>query len=246
VLYQAAGFRPRPKDEDLSTADAYPAAAFKAGSRPKGKPAPKTQPGAVRPGRTRRQRIGVILTFSAAAAVALATAVFALSGPIGDHNPFSQDAASGAGQSAAAGAGQGGDPAHPGQNPSGGRPSGSGAPFTTPPTRPDVPPPASGTTAPGQSGGFGQTVGPTDTPDPAPTTGTPTGTTLSSDGGTVFATCTKNKVSIQQPQPADGYTVKRWEGGPSGVVTVVFDGPSQVKMKISCSNGTPNWVDGNA
>jgi hypothetical protein len=78
---------------------------------------------------------------------------------------------------------------------------------------------------------------PTLTPTPAQST-TPVGTPLSSQGGTVVATCESAGAYLITWSPAQSYEVDRFVRGPAAVATVRFETNSTaVTMNISCPGG---------
>jgi hypothetical protein len=80
---------------------------------------------------------------------------------------------------------------------------------------------------------------PTPTPTPAQST-TPVGTPLSSQGGTVVATCEPAGVYLLSWSPAQGYEVDRFVRGPAAQASVRFETNwLAVTMNISCQGGTP-------
>lgn len=80
---------------------------------------------------------------------------------------------------------------------------------------------------------------PTSTPTPAQST-TPVGTTLTSQGGTVVATCEQPGAFLQSWIPAQGYEVGWVVRGPAPVARVSFEtNTTEVDMNISCQGGTP-------
>jgi hypothetical protein len=80
---------------------------------------------------------------------------------------------------------------------------------------------------------------PTLTPTPAQST-TPAGTPLSSQAGTVVATCESGGAYLISWSPAQGYEVDSFVRGPAAVASVRFETTSRaVTMNISCRGGTP-------
>jgi serine/threonine-protein kinase len=80
---------------------------------------------------------------------------------------------------------------------------------------------------------------PTSAPTPAQST-TPVGTLLSSQGGTVVATCESAGAHLITWSPAQGYEVSWVDPGPAPVARVSFEtNTTEVHMNISCQGGTP-------
>jgi len=81
----------------------------------------------------------------------------------------------------------------------------------------------------------------TPTPPPAPAPpGAGAGTLLTSNAGTVTATCESAGVYLLSWSPAQGYGVDGVVRGPAAAASVVFDGGARaVTMHVSCSGGTP-------
>jgi hypothetical protein len=78
---------------------------------------------------------------------------------------------------------------------------------------------------------------PTFTPTPAQST-TPAGTPLSSQAGTVIATCESAGAYLLSWTPAQGYEVDQFARGPASVASVRFEANSTaVTMNISCPGG---------
>ena len=78
---------------------------------------------------------------------------------------------------------------------------------------------------------------PTPTPTPAQST-TPAGTTFSSQGGIVVATCEQAGADLLSWSPAQGYQVDRYVPGPAPQAFVRFGTISTaVTMTISCPGG---------
>jgi hypothetical protein len=89
------------------------------------------------------------------------------------------------------------------------------------------------------------TPSPSPTPTPTPTpaqSSTAAGTPLTSQGGTVVATCESAGAYLLSWSPAPGYAVAQGQvvRGPAAVASVTFDaGSATVTMNVSCSTGTP-------
>jgi hypothetical protein len=85
---------------------------------------------------------------------------------------------------------------------------------------------------------------PTPTPAPAPAqSSTAAGTPLTSQGGTVVATCESAGAYLISWSPAPGYAVAQGQvvRGPAAVASVTFNaGTATVTMNVSCSGGTPS------
>jgi hypothetical protein len=85
---------------------------------------------------------------------------------------------------------------------------------------------------------------PTPTPAPAPAqSSTAAGTPLTSQGGTVVATCESAGAYLISWSPAPGYAVAQGQvvRGPAAVASVTFSaGTATVTMNVSCSGGTPS------
>src|SRR5215472_15234524 len=80
---------------------------------------------------------------------------------------------------------------------------------------------------------------PLSTPTPAQST-TPDGTPLSSQGGTVVATCESAGAHLIAWSPAQGYEVGHVVRGPAPVASVSFESnTTEVDMKITCQGGMP-------
>jgi hypothetical protein len=88
---------------------------------------------------------------------------------------------------------------------------------------------------------------PTPTPTPVPTP-TPTsaqspttaGTLLTSQAGSVVATCESAGAYLVSWSPAQGYAVDQVDPGPAAVASVDFRaGTLRVTMNVSCPGGTP-------
>jgi serine/threonine-protein kinase len=148
--------------------------------------------------------------------------------------------------------GRAGDPATAATVPGGsdGAQSGGGGPV---PGGQPGPVPATGDVSGAPAGS--QT--PTTTPAPEITTAEPEPTpsvmrspdpprtvTLTSDGGSVVARCQRDgEVKALTWKAAEGYQVVRKEPGPALVARIWFAGPTVVRMKIRCVDGSPTWVN---
>ncbi|MEV4141896.1 hypothetical protein AB0J72_58315, partial [Dactylosporangium sp. NPDC049742] len=103
-----------------------------------------------------------------------------------------------------------------------------------------------GTAAPapaGSSGGADATepAPTTEPPPPPPASDPPRSETLSSTGGTVTATCDgAGRVRLTSPDPADGYKVTTFNGGPAATAEVAFKrGNVTIRMSVTCDGGAP-------
>ena len=90
----------------------------------------------------------------------------------------------------------------------------------------------------------GPTATPTTEPTTAPTTPAPTGTLLTSKGGTVLARCDglgKSKLVAWKPKP--DWTVYSVAAGPAVTTSIVFkNGASKIRMTVTCVAGKPTAV----
>ncbi|MEU0563716.1 hypothetical protein ABZ321_57925, partial [Dactylosporangium sp. NPDC006015] len=98
--------------------------------------------------------------------------------------------------------------------------------------------------APAGSSGGADITGPaptTEPPSPPPTSDPPRSETLTSAGGTVTATCDgAGRVRLTSPDPADGYKVTTFNGGPAGTAEVAFKrGNVTIRMSVTCDDGAP-------
>ncbi|WP_433363933.1 serine/threonine-protein kinase [Dactylosporangium sp. CA-152071] len=103
---------------------------------------------------------------------------------------------------------------------------------------------ATGGPAPAGSSGGADITDPaptTEPPPPPPASDPPRSETLTSAGGTVTGTCDgAGRVRLTSPDPADGYKVTTFNGGPAGTAEVAFKrGNVTIRMSVTCDDGAP-------
>jgi serine/threonine-protein kinase len=182
----------------------------------------------------RRSRVSIVATIGLVVAALVATA-FAFSGSVGDTGPVTT-APSGSVDASAEGLGQVGRTDVP-------RSTGPGSvgPGTTGPAGPSGPGDAPAVTPSREPGGGGPGVSPTAGPPP---TSAPVTRTLTSDGGSVVATCQGTKAELLSIDPAPGYVINSANSGPATQVGVVFKGPTAaVRLNVMCANGEPRVIN---
>ncbi|WP_412737233.1 protein kinase domain-containing protein [Krasilnikovia sp. MM14-A1259] len=111
-----------------------------------------------------------------------------------------------------------------------------------------VPPGAPGTHATTTTPGHPRTAPPGTTPPQVPpttpvtepTTGPPV-RTLSSDGGSVEASCADGQARLVSWSPVKPYKVDGVDAGPADAATIVFKhGNQRITMTVTCRNGSPS------
>ena len=87
------------------------------------------------------------------------------------------------------------------------------------------------------------TAKPTTTTTPSASPPAPTGTRLTSPGGSVLADCGSGGAALSDPAPEPGFDVESFDAGPTVAAEIVFvDGLERYRMTVTCVAGIPTPV----